>query len=96
MAIVLKEQKKRINWFVFLVFIFFLVIIIGGAYLLFFTPLPGIETLAPSTLKSTTELSQVDFDPAQIISNPTLNTLRQYGNLPSVGNLGRDNPFLGF
>lgn len=96
MAIVLKEQKKRVNWFAFLVFIFFLVIIVGGAYLLFFTPLPGIETLVPTTLKSAAELSQVDFDPAQIIANPTLNKLRQYGNLPSVGNLGRDNPFISF
>lgn len=96
MAIVLKEQKKRVNWFAFLVFVFFLTIIFGGAYLLFFTPLPGIETLVPTTLRSATELSQVDFDPAEVISNPTLNTLRQYGNLPNVGNLGRDNPFLGF
>ncbi len=96
MAIILKQQRKKTNWFALLTFVFFLVVIFGGAYLLFFADSPVIEIIAPTTFRSTAELSQVEFDPSQIISNPTLKTLRQYGNLPNVGNLGRDNPFLNF
>ncbi len=96
MAIILKQQQKKTNWFALLTFVFLLAVIFGGAYFLFFASSPGIEIIAPASFQSTAELSRVEFDPSQIISNPTLKTLRQYGNLPNVGNLGRDNPFLGF
>ena len=96
MAIIIQQQKKKMNWFALLIFLFFFAVIFGGAYFLFFTPLPGIEIIVPTTLKSAGKLSQVDFDSSKIITDPKLKTLRQYGDLPNTGELGRDNPFLGF
>jgi len=97
MAIELKEQKRKgVNWFSILVFAFFFIVVIVGGYFLFFAETPGIEIVAPSVLRSTSEIAEVDFDPSQVISHPGLKSLRQYGGLPTVGRLGRPNPLLGF
>lgn len=95
MAIILKEQKRKANWFAIVVFLFLLVVILITAYFLFFAPVPGIETIAPTGLKSVSQLSKEAelFDPTTVVSDPVLKTLRQYGGLPSTGNLGRANPF---
>jgi len=95
MAIVLKEQKRKANWFAIIVFLFLLVVILITAYFLFFASVPGIETIAPTSLKSVSQISREAelFDPTTIVSDPVLKTLRQYGGLPSTGNLGRSNPF---
>jgi len=96
MAIVLKEQKRKFNWFAVVVVVVLTVVIIGGGYLLFFTETPVIEIVAPSTLQRTAEIAEVNFDPSVVISHPVLKTLRQYGARPGVGQLGRQNPLIGF
>lgn len=96
MAIVLREQRKGVNWFAIIVFLFLTVVIVGGGYLLFFTETPAIEIVAPSILKETAEIAEVEFDPAAVIGHPTLKTLRQYGAAPGTGRLGRPNPLIGF
>ena len=96
MAIVLEERKKGVNWFVILVFLFLFVVVIAGGYFLFFASTPGIEIVAPSILRSTSNIAEIELDPSQVISHPTLKRLRQYGGLPSVGSLGRTNPLLSF
>ena len=96
MAIELKEQKKGFNWFAVVVFVFLAVVIVGGGYLLFFTETPAIEIVAPSTLRETAKIAEVEFDPSVVVSHPVLKTLRQYGSRPGVGQLGRPNPLIGF
>ena len=96
MAIVLEEKKKKVNWFAIGVFLFLFAVVIIGGYYLFFAPIPGIETIAPSILRDTSELAKIDLDPSQVINNAVLKNLRQHGGLPSVGNLGRDNPLVSF
>lgn len=94
MAIVLQPQKKKTNWFVIGVFVFLLLVIIIGAYFLFFAPVPKIEVFIPTSLQSLNKITEEEFDPAQINAHPVLGNLAEYGDLPSVGNIGRDNPFL--
>ncbi|MFH1759083.1 MAG: hypothetical protein ABH822_00800 [Patescibacteria group bacterium] len=96
MAIVIKERNRGVNWFVFLVFIILFAIVIGGGYYLFFAPTPGIEVVSPSVLQSTSEIAEVQFDPSVVISHPQLKNLRQIGGLPTVGDLGRENPLLAY
>jgi hypothetical protein len=96
MAIVVKETKNGVNWFSLLVTVFFLIVIIGGGYLLFFTETPGIEVVSPSVLRSTSEIAEIQLDPSGVVNHPELKGLKQYGGLPSVGNVGRPNPLLGF
>lgn len=96
MAIVLKERKTRFNWFAVSVLVFLAVVIFGGGYLLFFTETPAIEIVAPSTLRETAEIAEIELNPAMVVEHPVLKTLRQYGSRPDTGNLGRQNPMLGF
>ena len=96
MAIILKERKKSVNWFAILVFIFLFFVVIGGGWFLFFAETPGIEIVAPSILEDTSNLSEIQFNPIEVVSHPALKSLRQYGTLPGVGQLGRTNPLISF
>ena len=94
MAIIVPQQQRKTNWFAILVFVFLLLVILGGGYFLFFAPTPGIEIITPTPLESAEKLSQVKLDPSKIINDPILKTFRQYGTVPSTGNVGRPNPFI--
>jgi len=96
MAVILEQPKRKTNWLALAVFIFLFLVIIGGGYFLFFAPTPGIEIIAPSQLEELSGLAGAEFDPAKLINDPIFKGLRQYGSLPSVGQLGRDNPFVSF
>ena len=96
MAILIEQQKRKTNWFGILTFLFLLLVIFGGGYFLFFSPTPGIEVIIPSSLESAEQLSEVQIDPSALIANPALKKLRMYGGQPSIGTVGRQNPFLGF
>lgn len=94
MALIIEQNKRRVNWFGIFVFIFLLGVIFGGGYFLFFGPTPVIEILAPVQLDSADKISRVTLDAGKIIEDPVLKTFREYGTAPGVGNLGRSNPFL--
>ena len=95
MALIMEQKQVRgVNWFAVFVFIFLLAVIAGGGYFLFFAPTPYIDTIVPSSLDMTDRLSQAQFDLSNIINNPTLKTLHEYGTVPAVGSLGKQNPFL--
>jgi len=96
MAIELRERKSNISWFGLFAFLFLLIVVVGGAYFLFFTATPGVEVIAPSVLKSTSELAEVEFDPSEVINHPRLKGLKQFGGLPTIGSTGRLNPLIGF
>ncbi len=96
MAILMQQQKQKTNWFAVLVFLFLIAVIFGGGYFLFFSPTPGIDIIIPTPLVSAEKISKVTIDSAQIINNPVLKNLRHYGTTPSAGNVGRQNPFMGF
>ncbi|OGY63426.1 MAG: hypothetical protein A3I89_00005 [Candidatus Harrisonbacteria bacterium RIFCSPLOWO2_02_FULL_41_11] len=96
MAIIL-EEKQQFNWRAFAAVIAIVLFLGAGAYYLFFAPVPGIETIAPSQLKSTKELSGIDFqsDLNRVTSElPPGGKFRNYIGQPSVGITGRTNPFL--
>ncbi|OGY63093.1 MAG: hypothetical protein A2745_01595 [Candidatus Harrisonbacteria bacterium RIFCSPHIGHO2_01_FULL_44_13] len=96
MAILVSEQKKPINWFAIIFVVILIALVAGGAYYLFFAPTPGIEIIVPPSLQSVTKISQVEFDPAAVVNSRAFKVLRSYTGLPSVGTLGRGNPFIGF
>ena len=98
MAIVLQQQKKKTNWFTIGIFISFLFLVLLSVYLLFFTGVPGIEVIAPTVLESAAKLSEEakTFDPAVVTGHLFFQGAKKYGGLPSIGALGRNNPFVGF
>ena len=93
MAIVIEQKKKAISWFGVLTSVFFLLLILIGGYYLFFAPTPGIEIVAPSTLKTAVDLSKITFDPSSVVNSRQFKSLKIYTGLPGVGGLGRGNPF---
>lgn len=96
MAILIEQQNRKTNWFAIFIFLFLFAVILGGGYFLFFSPTPGIDVIIPNSLESVEALSEVQIDPSAIVANPILKNLRQYGSEPSIGTVGRQNPFMGF
>ena len=94
MALIIEQNKRSINWFGILIFIFLLGVIVGGGYFLFFGPTPAIEILAPVALDTAESISNIRLDAGKIIESPVLKGFRDYGTMPGVGTLGRPNPFL--
>ncbi len=94
MAIVIEQNKKKFSWFGIFTIIFFVMLILFGGYFLFFAPTPGIEVVAPSGLKSAVDLSKITFDPSSVVNSRQFKSLKIYTGLPSVGVIGRSNPFV--
>jgi len=95
MALVFEEQKK-FNWKGLVIVTGVLIAVAGAVYFLFFTPVPTIELIVSSDLRSATEISNVQFDPAGVVNSPEFRALRRYVGPSSVGQIGRPNPFIKF
>jgi zinc transporter ZupT len=96
MAIIIEEEKRKINWFA-VALIFSLVIIIGAAiYYLFFASIPLVEKVVPPRLQSLQELSSIKLQPETIISDSRFQILKQYVNPIEIqtNSIGKTNPFL--
>jgi len=93
MAILIQEQQA-FNWKALVIFMVSLAVVGGLIYYLFFAPVPGIEFIAPASIKSTTELSNVELDLG--VSTELIKNFRRYTGQPSVGQIGRENPFVKF
>lgn len=95
MAIVIEQEKRRVNWFgIGLAFI----LVAGGVtliYFLFFAPTPLIEKVAPpQDLQTIKAISEVNLQPETILNDPLFKSLKQYVppiQLPVV--IPRPNPF---
>lgn len=95
MAIIIEQEKRKINWFAVITVIFIIALLTVASYYLFFTATPSIEAVFPIRVQSLSELAQTEFDPQKIFSHPIYNTLQQIIPLLSVSTTTvRDNPFL--
>lgn len=96
MAIIIQEQKKSVNWFAIVTVAIILFVILLSAYFLFFAAQPAIEVLIPPPLETAAEITKAQFDPAIVINSSDFRALRSYIGLPTVGSLGRPNPFISY
>lgn len=94
MAIVIKEEKSRINWFTIIVSIFLAAFIGTAIYYLFFISPPLIETVIPIRVQSLSELAQIEFNPQKIFSHPVYGTLKLFVPSLIVSTSTRTNPFI--
>jgi uncharacterized membrane protein len=95
-AIIIEEEKRKINWFALTLIIFLIAIISAAIYYLFFAPTPFAEKIAPSNLQSLQDLSSVKLQPETVINNPYFQILKQYVNPIEVStdSIGKTNPFV--
>ncbi|MBI4034268.1 MAG: hypothetical protein HY378_01830 [Candidatus Brennerbacteria bacterium] len=96
MAIVVEEEKKRINWVAILTAIVIVGVLFSGAYVLFFKKPELIEIVAPGGLEGVSEISKLSFNPEGVLNSPTFRLLRQYGTATVTSTPGRVNPFRPF
>ncbi len=96
MAIIIEEEKRKINWFAAFVIILVLAILFVSVYYLFFSGEPLIEKVIPlqPELQPLNQLSNVKFDPSLIADNNVFQLLKKYVNPIEIGPTGKDNPFL--
>ena len=95
MALIFKEEKKS-NWKGLMIVAAVILAIGGAAYFLFFAPVPAIEIIVPPAARSVEELSGAIFDPAGVVNSEDFRSLRRYAGQPSIGQIGRPNPFVKF
>lgn len=96
MAIVLEGEKKRFNWKILALILAIVGVIGGGIYFLFFAPTPAIEVITSPAVRSASELSGIRFDPAAVVNSDAFRSLRRYSGDPTIGRVGRTNPFVKF
>ena len=77
MAILIEEEKKKINWFALLSIIVVAGILFATVYYLFFINPESIEVIVPHRLKVLEQVEQIKFNPAEILDNPILRNLTQ-------------------
>ena len=96
MAIVIEEEKKKVNWLGLSVTALVVVVIGTTIYYLFLSPVPLIEKVLPQRLQSIKTISSTDFRPDAVINHPNYKVLRQYVNPVDVpaASQPRSNPFL--
>jgi len=94
MAIIIEEEKRKINWFALVIVVLIIATIVGATYYLFFAPTPLIEKVVPSSIQSLQILSNIKLQPELIINNPKFEVLKTYINPVEIGATGKSNPFL--
>lgn len=93
MAIVIQEEKRKINWFALGVVVLIMAIIFGAIYYLFFVQPSLIEKATSPQLQSVKDLSEIKLDTDAIFNNPNFQILKQYINPIEIGQAGKNNPF---
>lgn len=96
MAIVIEQERSgRGGLLKIVIWAIILIIILVGAYFLFFKhpdAIPGLAT--PQGLKEVNVLSQVKLDPDAVVQSPAFQSLKpQAPDMPTPPT-GRSNPFL--
>jgi len=93
MAIIVEQERKKINWFALLLVIFLVAVIGGVIYYFFFVTPPFIDKVVPLPLRSLKDLSLAQLHPETILNSPDFQLLRQYVNPIEIGAVGKLNPF---
>jgi len=94
MAIVVEQERKKINWFAVLLIIFIIAVLGGVIYYLFFISVPLIDKAVPVSLQSLKDLSAAHLQPETILNSSDFQLLRQYVNPIEIGAVGKTNPFV--
>lgn len=93
MAIVLEEEKKPVNWFGIITAVIVIGVLFAGGYFMFFKKPELIEVVAPGKFQDISKISQLTFNPEELLNSPQFKALKQFGVEVTVPQPGRTNPF---
>lgn len=93
MAISIEQKKKKTNWFNVILAIIIVGVIFVGGYFLFFKKPELIEVVVPGKFQELSQLSEVDFNPQELLNSPKFKVLRQFQVETKLPEPGRSNPF---
>lgn len=94
MAIVLEEEKKKMNWIaIFSVVVILAIIFSVGYYVFFKNPAVIEQTAIPDKLQTLSQLSQANFDPNSVIGSKAFQSLQTFTTPLALPPAGRSNPF---
>lgn len=97
MAILIQEERTNTSGMVsVVVWMIILMVIVAAVYYVFFKNPEIIATRTPSGFENTAELSKIQIEPNEVLSNPRFGELRPYVEPLVPKASGRANPFLGF
>lgn len=94
MAIQIEEEKKPINIIGLLMGLTVGLALFLGVYFFLFKRPEIIDVVLPKNLKDLNEISNVTFQPENVLQSEKLKALRNYGGEASLPAMGRGNPFL--
>lgn len=77
MAILIEEEKRKINFFALAVIVALVAIFSSAVYYIFFINPSSIEVIIPSRLKTLQETEQLKFDPNEVLNNDIFRNLKQ-------------------
>lgn len=93
MAIVVEQEKKKVSWITALSVAVFLLVVFFGAYYLFFKQPELIDVVAPAELERLRVISEVQFDPRDVVDSPVFQNLRDFAGTVPTPLTGKANPF---
>ncbi len=93
MAIIIEEEKKAVNWFGIILALVVVGVLFAGGYILFFKKPELIEVVAPGKFQDLSKISQLSFNPQELLDSPQFKALKQFGVDVTVPQPGRSNPF---
>jgi hypothetical protein len=97
MAIIVAGEKQKSPLAAILTILAIVIILVIGAYYLFFSPAPAIEkVIVPQDLQSISQVSKVSIDTQAITESATYKTLVPKLPALQVSGYGRANPFILF
>ncbi|MDP3975145.1 MAG: hypothetical protein Q8P88_02585 [Candidatus Jorgensenbacteria bacterium] len=93
MAIMVEEEKKKVNWITALSVAVFLAVIFFGGYYLFFKQPELIDVVAPAGLERLRVISEVRFNPRDVVDSPAFQGLDNFAGTLPAPRTGKANPF---
>lgn len=94
MAIIVEEDRPKINITQILMWFTVLAIVGFAVYYIFFAEPQIIDVPVPAAFKNLDPLAQVNLVPEDLINSEQFKSLKEYITLPEPGNAGRVNPFI--
>ncbi len=94
MAIVVEEDRPKINITQVLMWLTVLLIVGFAVYYIFFAEPQIVGVAVPPAFKNIDPLAEVNLTPEDLINSEQFKSLKQYVTPPEAGNAGRTNPFI--